>query len=68
MEDIPEQEGRSWFDFLITRVTALLDAEAYDQALIQVDKGLSVWKDNYYLIFLKSIVLSYLKRPDESLR
>ncbi len=67
MEDIPEQEGRSWFDFLITRVTALLDVEAYDQALIQVDKGLSVWKDNYYLIFLKSIVLSYLKRPDESL-
>ena len=67
MEDIPEQEGRSWFDFLITRITALLDAEAYDQALIQVDKGLSVWKDNLYLIFLKSIVLSYLKRPDEGL-
>jgi len=68
MEDIPEQEGRSWFDFLITRVTALLDAEEYDQALTQVDMGLSVWKGNLYLLFLKSIVLSYLKRPDEALR
>jgi len=67
MEDLLEQEGRNWTDYLITRITNLIEIGEWEEALTRADQSLVISPENPFLLYLKSVILQNLNRPVEVL-
>lgn len=68
MEDISIQEGLSWFSYYMAQITDFITIGDNTSALAAVTHELEIWPDNPYLLYVKSIILLNLERPDDAIQ
>lgn len=68
MEEILEQEGRNWIEYVCTQIIDLQKTGEYERALTLTNDGLDVWCDNPILLYFKSILFLKLIRPGKAIR
>ena len=68
MENIPNQEGQCWIDYLLTRITDLIKIQEYERALPIAEQALLMLPDNPDLIYLASTIYQNLNKFVKQLR